>query len=336
MIQNKTLCFYTYFQKNEQYQINLMHFLLFGMNDEMDYVFVINGECSIDFPVRQNIKAIMFRDNIGYDFMAYSHALHVYSDMVPQYQYFVFLNTSVRGPYVSKEKTADCVAVPYAWQNELIQLIENDDTKKTKLVGTTICMLWDNPKSPHLNKLKQQGFKPPFAHVQSQLFMMDSECLHFLKNEIFAFDPNKKPQQQQSFLDVIIFKEVMMSQLVILHGWNISCLAKKYMGIDYTTIPPDVNPTSVGGDSYYINAYFGKTLDPFEILFIKTNRDLQIPVLHASSNAALRNDADDNGNGSLINKTTAWIVAVVFIILMCALGVMMWMRFSGALFKISK
>ena len=68
-----------------------------------------------------------------------------------------------------------------------------------------------------------------------------------------------------------------MSQRILAHGWNIDCLAKRYSGLDYRTITEDPNTSSVDGDPYWDGAYFGGTLDPYELVFVKTDRNVPIP-----------------------------------------------------------
>jgi hypothetical protein len=71
---------------------------------------------------------------------------------------------------------------------------------------------------------------------------------------------------------IIANKEIGLSQIAIKNGWNINCILSKYKNIDYTHIQKDINFSSINGDPYYKNAYFGKTIDPYEVIFFKTNR----------------------------------------------------------------
>jgi len=69
-------------------------------------------------------------------------------------------------------------------------------------------------------------------------------------------------------------KEIGMSYHVLKNNWNISCLLPEYQNIDYRTLNVDFNPTSIDGEMNYKNAYFNRTLHPYEAIFIKTNRNL--------------------------------------------------------------
>ena len=93
-LSNKKLCvIYNYYEKDEHYKNNLQFFLDNGILEEVDYYFVINGNYSIEFPKKSNIK-IYNRENKGYDFGAYSYII----DKLKVYDYNFYMNTSVKGP----------------------------------------------------------------------------------------------------------------------------------------------------------------------------------------------------------------------------------------------
>ena len=254
---NKTLVIYSYFEKNDEYIKNFKFFLDNGIYDEIDYIFCINGhQCSIDIPKKSNIK-IITRDNIDFDFGAYQDALKTIN--IDTYLYFFFINTSVRGPFLPLDKRSTL------WTKYFIDLLSND----VKLVGTTINMF--DPKIEKLDDpiylLINKGFKPPFTHVQSQFFLLDIEGLKYLISQDFFNQPS-----EPDFWKFILLREVLMSQLILKNGWNINCILPKYQGLNYRTLKYNINPTTGEGDPYYPNAYFGNTIKPYDVIFIKTNR----------------------------------------------------------------
>lgn len=248
-MKGRTICLYAYYEKNEQYKENLLHFLKYGLNKYSDFLFIINGKCTVKIPYLSNVK-IVTRANEGYDFGAWTEGVNFIN--IDNYDYFIFLNTSVRGPYLKTKNKP--------WQYQFTDLITHD----TKLVGTTI-----NVCTMNLYKLKDLGFEPPYTHVQSQMFAMDKECLNFIKNKIFV--PHNP---RHNFQDVIMMKEVAMSQYVLQNGWNINCLLPLYQNIDYRKVNSDFNHTSFAGDPSFKGAYFGKTYGTHDVIFIKTNRDV--------------------------------------------------------------
>lgn len=249
---NNTLVLYCYFEKNDDYKNNLLYFLNNGIEENIDYIFIINGNNTINIPSSKNIK-IIYRDNIGYDFSAYGEALK--NIHIDKYKYFFFINTSVRGPFLPNY-------IKLSWTEPFKNLLKND----VKLVGSTINLTEDldfnNLDIPYEKKKY-------YPHVQSQMFATDLECLKFLINKgIFdLFTEN-------NFLKLIILKEIGMSYHVLKNNWNISCILPEYQNIDYRTLNVDFNPTSKKGEMNYNNAYFNRTLHPYEAIFIKTNRDL--------------------------------------------------------------
>ena len=71
---NKYVCLYAYYEKNDDYKKNFKFFLENGILEYVDYYFIINGKCSVNIPEKDNIK-ILNRENIGYDFGAWSFGL---------------------------------------------------------------------------------------------------------------------------------------------------------------------------------------------------------------------------------------------------------------------
>ncbi len=99
------------------------------------------------------------------------------------------------------------------------------------------------------------------------VYAMDNHALAFLKkkgfyNNIHLSDKN----------DVVREYEIRLSRILIEQGWNISCLIEPYATLDYRQKVINPNPTALSGDPSFGHAYFGRTLHPYEILFIKTNR----------------------------------------------------------------
>jgi hypothetical protein len=296
ILMRKTLCIYTYFEKDQTYKKNCEYFLENGLNDSSDYLFVINGDSSIDFPKRTNIINIIHRKNTGYDFQAYTEALRTIN--ISNYNYFIFMNTSVRGPYIDNKSN---------WQSKFTNLIKGD----TKLVGTTINIHCTRASCnfDEEKHLKSIGLSRPYTHVQSQVFAMDRECLLFIKDRIFIdYNPN------HSFIDTIINKEILMSQYVLKNNWNIDCVIPEYQGLDYRILKEDINPTSDEGDANYAGAYFGRTLEAEEVIFIKTNRDLLEKEF--IENFINKNDITVQNNSFKYKvRDYIWIISVVIILI---------------------
>ena len=252
---NKLCCLYAYYEKDESYKNNFNYFLENGILDDVDYYIIINGTCTSDIPIKKNIK-VYKRDNKGYDFGAYSYAI---SKLENNYDYYFFMNTSVSGPYLkNKDKP---------WTQHFLNLFK----KNVKIVGTTINIYsTDNFDEYDLKDIYNK--KNPFTHVQSMFFCIDNEYFNYLKT--INFFSEDEINNMSHINEIIAKKEIGLSQIVLNNSWNINCILPYYKDINYTKLKKDINPTSFYGDPYYKDSYFGKTIDKYDVIFFKTNRDL--------------------------------------------------------------
>jgi hypothetical protein len=247
---NECVCFFAYFEKNEKYKGNMIYFLENGILPQIDYYIIVNGTSTIDFPDKPNIS-IIYRENKYYDFGAYNYCINKYINK--EYNYYVFLNTSIKGPYLSNPNTT--------WFNEFVKLFNTPDVK---LVGTSINIWSDGFFWPREKLEEIYGKKQCFTHIQSMFFMLNNEGFNFLKNKGFF------SEDYEDFYEVILYKELGLTQLILANGWNINSILEKYRDQDYRTLQTNINTS--GEDPYYIGGYFGGTIQPLDIIFFKTNR----------------------------------------------------------------
>jgi hypothetical protein len=252
---NRLCCLYAYYEKDELYKNNFKYFLENGLLDNVDYYIIINGKYTANIPEKKNIK-VYKRENNGYDFGAYSYAI---SKLEKEYDYYFFMNTSVSGPYLRDNSKQ--------WTRYFLDLFNEN----VKIVGTTINMQsTDTFDKYDLKSIYNK--KNPFSHVQSMFFCIDNEYFNYLKNIDF-FNENEI-NNMADINEIIVKKEIGISQVALNKGWNINCILPYYKDINYTKLKKDINPTSFYGDPYYKDSYFGKTLDKYDVIFFKTNRDL--------------------------------------------------------------
>lgn len=251
--QNKYVCMYAYYEKNDQYKKNLKIFLDTAILDNVDYYIIINGTCSLNIQNKENIKVI-YRNNEGCDFGAWSHCIKKYINK--DYDYYIFINSSVRGPYSINPKQI--------WLDEFLKLFSNKDIK---LVGTSINIVGRSINIMNDGK-DYFNYEPPYTHIQSMFFILNNEGFNFLLNKKFFDDEEKL--NKLNINKVILSKEVTMSQLILKNNWNINCILSKYNGYDYRLIKHNFNQTSE--DPYFRNGYFGTTIKPEEVIFFKINR----------------------------------------------------------------
>jgi hypothetical protein len=255
-LNNKYCCIYAYYEKDNLYKENFIYFLKNGILDNVDYYIVINGNCTVHIPQKQNIT-VYYRTNKGYDFGGYSYVINKLNNLSKEYDYYFFINTSVRGPYL-KNKNKD-------WIYYFLELFHDN----VKLVGTSINIFPLNIFCKY-NITKIYNKNNPFTHVQSMFFCIDKEYFNYLKYINFFNEDEVNNAPNLGY--IIVHKEIGLSQHALINNWNINCILSKYKDKDYRVIDKDINNTSRNGDPYYKKSYFGGDIDKYEVIFYKNNR----------------------------------------------------------------
>jgi hypothetical protein len=250
----RTTVIYAYYEKNSDYANNLRFFLKTGLRGHIDFIFVINGACTVALPEQSNVRIIR-RDNIGYDFGAYGAGIGAIENL-KAYDHYIFINTSVRGPFIpsyAAEVTAD-------WTRPFVSMIKHD----VMLAGCSINIT--NMEGMDA-ALRAQGYSPPYPHVQSMVFVLSREALMYLRDTNFF---NRPPAT--SYDDAVTYYEIPMSCRILAHGWNIDCLIPEYHARDYRKLQRADMQGKLMGDPTWKEQCVGRTLHPYETIFIKTNR----------------------------------------------------------------
>ena len=255
------LVIYNYFEKNTMYRDNLDYFLKKAIIPTHDYIITLNGGCSLNLPLVRNIR-YLYRPNIGFDFGAYDDVVNSMIN-IDQYDYFFFVNCTVRGPFLPAYYTL-------SWTVPFIEKL----TSECKLAGLTVNVMSSQHEEFRFRQYSNEcyevyNFRRPYSHVQSMVFAMDRTCLNFLKRNRFF-----NRGYELSIGDVIIKHEILLSQLVIANGWNIASILPESRYSDYRHVESDFNPSSNFGDPWFPGAYFNRSLHPLEVVFFKTNRGI--------------------------------------------------------------
>jgi hypothetical protein len=234
----KTLVLYVF----HIYNTRVKHFIdnCIFYDKSIDFIVISNNKNNY-FTVPNYVKTL-FRDNIGYDFGGWSHAL-LTNNLYQNYDNFIFVNSSVIGPFV----------VSYyndKWTKIYIDGLQNN----IKLFGSTINTLGDPLH---------------YSHVQSYIFSMNKITLQYLIDcEIFSMT-----NHSQTFDSAIWNKEVLMSRKIIENKWNIGCLLRMYKNVDFTfsSKKPEEYNINFLGDIMFPN--FRNVLwNDYEVVFVKGNR----------------------------------------------------------------
>jgi lipopolysaccharide biosynthesis protein len=225
----KTLVLYVFHQYNDRVKKFIDHAIF--QAEDVDFIVISNGS---SFEVPSYVMKLQ-RDNIGFDFGGWSDAL-LHNDLYKSYDTFIFVNSSVSGPFLDSGRWTDVYLAGL--------------TDSVKLFGSTIntCCNYANPKT--------------HSHVQSYIFAMNRETLEFLMNKgIFS------KEYAQTFNDAVWKKEVPMSRMIIEKGWNIGSRLKIYDGVDFVTC----NFKHIYDDVMY-PPYRNVLWTDKELVFIKGNR----------------------------------------------------------------
>jgi hypothetical protein len=197
----KTLVLYATHVYNRRVQMFIDNAIF---NDEnVDFLIVINNK-ELVLPVPDYVKVIN-RENRGTDFGAWSEGIF-YNDNFKKYDRFIFVNSSIVGPYL-----------PADFKGKWTDLFLSGLTENIKLFGSTINTMCN----------------PLYAsHVQSYAFCLDQDTLQFLiEKKIFTLNTFATDYQ-----DAIHNYEIRMSRAIIEAGWNIGSLMQYYKGVDFTFI----------------------------------------------------------------------------------------------------
>jgi hypothetical protein len=240
----KTLVLYVFHQFNEY-----VHFFLkkgVFESDNITFLFIINNPNYDPFiiPSFSNIQ-ILKRENKYADFGAWSDGL-IYNNNINNHTHFIFINSSCVGPFIHPNITEK-------WTTIFLRGLERDNIK---LFGTTINTINDCSGNS--------------SHVQTWAFCMKQNevklCLHHK-----IFDPINYTKMDTK--DELIYNhEIPMSQLIIKNGGNIGAMTKLYYGVNFC----DNKSNKYGwlGDIAYSKAYIGETTNPYEVMFVKANRNI--------------------------------------------------------------
>lgn len=262
---NRYAVFFHYYEANETYKDNLIFFISASYTESADFFIIISGDCSVELPTRENINYI-YAENNNRDFGGYSFALKKIINK-DAYDYYIFVNSSTRGPFIPSY-------VDESWVSVFTKRIQND----IHLVGSSINILGKNDLFGQRFE-ERWGAKSSsyvgqsYSHVQTTAYALSRTAIKYLIS-IGFYDTSEKLSREHTITDY----EIRLSQEIKLNNWNFSTHLSGYSKIDYRKDVENTNPTALNGDPLLSNSFFGRTLNPFELIFIKSNRGLLLPI----------------------------------------------------------
>lgn len=240
---------YAFSDTDPEYTSNLEFFVAecARQKDKSDYYIIINTNGPPpQLPTLHGIRAkYLLHENECFDWGAFGWAIRNGFVRVTKYTHFVFVNSSVRGPFVP-------TYMHESWTQLLLSALSND----VKLVGPTISCEAASSKG----LLKRIN-----PHVQSYTVGTDRIGLGvLLQSDVFECRPDIQ--------ETIFHSELGVSKAILDAGYNIAALMTRYAGVDWRNMTnwqcnSGVNP-------YVLNANDGVSLEAFEVMFVKVKDHL--------------------------------------------------------------
>jgi hypothetical protein len=232
---DKVAVLYVLHEMNE----NVHYFLENGYfeSPDVDFYFLLNGEINYTFPGKSIV-----RKNEGQDFAAWRDCLELINE--EDYDYFVFLNSTVIGPMLPKYLTRN-------WIETFCSLF----SENIGIVGSTVCV------SSHFRKTNTYDWYR--YYIQSYVFVLSRNSLKEVKN---VFNQNF---ENMTKVDIIGSGEEKLSHTLIDKGWNIKCLLTSHHQRNFVKSCKRKKYKTFFNPAHIINGYYGVNIHPVEIMFIK-------------------------------------------------------------------
>ncbi|GAB4813085.1 hypothetical protein N2152v2_000131 [Parachlorella kessleri] len=246
----RTLVVYVFSGSDPEYADNLRFFVREAAkeNDNCDYVFVLQqGEGLSDpdpLPKLPPNARYLTHENKCFDIGTVGWVLESHVDR-RKYSYFVWLNSSVRGPFLPAY-----LAGKMHWTEPFLGKLSSS----VKLVGPTI------------NCGGAYG-RPPVPHVQSYVAATDRLGLQILLDTGSVF------RCWENMMDTVLNSEIGATQALVEAGYTFDCLMLRYQGLDWRD--PSVAVCNGGANPLQPGFNDGITVDPLEIMFIKVKASMR-------------------------------------------------------------
>jgi hypothetical protein len=248
----RPLIIYAYAESNFA-RANLQFFVQHGLHSKADFIFLINGNATLDGLIPDGIPNIRIikRGNECFDMGGIGEILNANnSALVKKYSKFILMNASVRGPFMPTWSSG-------CWSDKFL----NKLNEQVKLVGTTYNC-------------------GPVGHVQSMVFATDRIGINVLLsgNITYDKDPNFLGGLSSCVQDKDDAISIEISLTNLIHR-------AKYKAVVLMT-------QASSFESYYEECHEGGWADvhAYETMFVKTNSNYNIDFDTTNRLTELHND----------------------------------------------
>ncbi|ROW14175.1 hypothetical protein VPNG_04283 [Cytospora leucostoma] len=255
---DRPLVLYAY-AESESARENLQFFLAQGIHGAADFIFIFNGETDAKDLVptsHDNIRVVQ-RDNTCFDLGSMGEVLRQ-DDLWKKYKRFITMNASIRGPFLPIYDSSTC------WTDVFLGRL----TDRVKMVGTTINC-------------------EPAPHLQSMLWAMDEVGMSILLDPALAHSVPVKDGWGSEDTPVgmsfchetmlqAVHTEIGSTRLILSQGYEVDALMTAYASSNSTQ---DYCEHGQFEDVLYNDRYYGTNVHPYELVFIKSNRNIDPTLL---------------------------------------------------------
>lgn len=280
---------YHYYEADSRYRDNLIHFLALTLDLGHPIFIAASSPLPPGLLPDHPLLTVWSVRNHAYDFGGHAATLSRLADRINEFDAFLFVNCSVRGPFLQVGQGRDW---PRIFTSRL--------TRNTHLVGATACDLHIDSM---LGKLFQtrHGPRDRLLHIQSTAYALSREGVQYLNAAGFY----EIPESYGKF-DIIADFELRMTDLILQKGWDVECLMPIFAGVDFHA--PDIAAFSTSDFGNLIGAqdFLGIQLAPGETIFTKVSLKDQdmVALIGASYNNLRRNSAAEGADWLALRELT--------------------------------
>ncbi|CAK1362869.1 hypothetical protein CB0940_04976 [Cercospora beticola] len=239
------------FHETEGATKNLQFFIKHALYAKADFIFIINGEHTQDLSALVELPnvRIVERENRCFDLGAYHEVLTANTTLQVAYKRYMFINDSVRGPFLPSWAERTC------WSDAYWDKLD----ERTRLAGMSWNCANGIPYPPHL-----QSMVLAFTNATLAMLLPNMKCY-------------------ESMLDAVMNGETKLAGMITESGYDVYAMEGRFAAhsgasgknttafLEWCVDTPET-VTSGGNDILYSGKYEGSTLHPYETIFVKTNR----------------------------------------------------------------
>eukprot|EP00892_Ulva_mutabilis_P003130 jgi/Ulvmu1/12818/UM097_0047.1 len=301
-----TLVLYIFSNTDPQYYGNLLFFIKHGMPGcpACEYVVVINqdpGTLGVELPELPDNARYLHHPNQCYDWGTFGWVLKTEDIDTALYKHFIFLNSSVRGPFLPPY-LKDKVHFTEAMTSKLVGDV--------KMVGPTI--------NCEGTATLESGERRSNPHVQSFAVATDAIGMELLVRDGKVFGC------YDAFQETIYHSELGASAVILEAGYNLDSFMGRYQGVDWRD--KSVWECNAAENPFNYARVDGVSLAPMELMFVKVKHNMVL-LNYPSALAAVAYDDWYNHTAdgtqsvlpSLISEKL-WEFRAPFILEMAAVG----------------